>query len=72
MPVLPSHGRHDPLLTFAIAELLRDELIAAGAKPTWPEFTCGHENPAPVLEGVTKLLAGLERQSQASPSSTGT
>jgi phospholipase/carboxylesterase len=59
VPVLQSHGRHDPLLPFPIAELLRDELKAAGANVTWIEFLGGHEIPPPVLDGVTQLLAHL-------------
>ncbi len=59
VPVLQSHGRHDPLLPFPIAELLRDELKSAGANLTWIEFPGGHEIPPPVLDGVTQLLARL-------------
>jgi phospholipase/carboxylesterase len=59
VPVLQSHGRHDPLLPFAMAELLRDDLKAAGANVTWIEFGGGHEIPPPVLDGVTRLLASL-------------
>ena len=59
VPIFQSHGRHDPLLPFAIAELLRDELRTAGANVTWIEFAGGHEIPPPVLDGVTKVLATL-------------
>jgi phospholipase/carboxylesterase len=57
VPVLQSHGRHDPLLPFSIACALRDELRAAGAKLDWVEFAGGHEIPPVVLDGVTRLLA---------------
>lgn len=59
VPVLQSHGRHDPLLPFPIAEVLRDELGEASANVTWIEFAGGHEIPPQVLDGVTRLLAGL-------------
>lgn len=59
VPIFQSHGRHDQLLPFSIAEHLRDELEAAGAKVEWIEFLGGHEIPPAVLDGVTKLLVGL-------------
>ena len=59
VPVLQSHGRHDPLLPFAMAEVLRDDLKQAGANVTWIEFGGGHEIPPPVLDGVTTLLASI-------------
>jgi phospholipase/carboxylesterase len=51
-----SHGRHDPLLPFSIAQALRDDLTAAGAQVDWIEFAGGHEIPPPVLAGVSTLL----------------
>lgn len=57
VPVFQSHGMHDTLLPFAVAEALRDQLRAAGAKLTWCEFHGGHEIPPAVLDGVGKLLA---------------
>ncbi|HEY5945209.1 MAG TPA: alpha/beta fold hydrolase, partial [Kofleriaceae bacterium] len=54
VPIFQSHGRHDQLLPFSIAEHLRDELEAAGAKVEWIEFLGGHEIPPAVLDGVTK------------------
>jgi phospholipase/carboxylesterase len=56
VPVMMSHGRADTLLPFAIAEVLRDKLIAAGAKVDWQPFAGGHEIPMAVLTAVTKLL----------------
>lgn len=57
VPVFQSHGMHDALLPFAVAEALRDDLRTAGAKLTWCEFHGGHEIPPAVLDGVGKLLA---------------
>lgn len=57
MPILQSHGRHDMLLPYAIAEELRDRLSAAGAKVEFHQFIGGHEIPPPVLSAVTKFLA---------------
>jgi phospholipase/carboxylesterase len=59
VPIYQSHGMHDQLLPFSIAEHLRDELKAVGAKLEWCEFHGGHEIPPAVLDGVTKLLAKL-------------
>ena len=56
VPIVQSHGRHDPLLPFSIAEILRDQLKAAGADVDWIPFAGGHEIPPPVLAGVSKLL----------------
>lgn len=57
VPILQSHGRHDMLLPYAIAEALRDRLVAAGAKVEFHSFLGGHEIPPPVLSAVTKFLA---------------
>jgi len=57
MPVFQSHGRRDPLLPFDVAEVLRDRLIAAGARVEWVQFLGGHEIPPVVLDGVAKFLA---------------
>lgn len=56
VPVLLSHGRSDLLLPFAIAELLRDRLVEAGAVVDWQPFLGGHEIPMVVLAAATKLL----------------
>jgi phospholipase/carboxylesterase len=56
LPVLVSHGRRDPLLSFSAAQLLADRLRAAGAALDWVEFDGGHEIPPPVLAGVSRVL----------------
>jgi phospholipase/carboxylesterase len=56
VPILMSHGRGDPLLPFSIAEILRDQLRASGARVEFIEFGGGHEIPPRVLEGVMRLL----------------
>jgi phospholipase/carboxylesterase len=56
VPVLQSHGRSDMLLPFAIAELLRDQLVEAGARLDWHAFAGGHEIPASVLAAVATML----------------
>ena len=57
VPIVQSHGRADPLLPFSIAEILRDDLTAAGAKVTFIPFNGGHEIPPPVLDAAGALLA---------------
>jgi phospholipase/carboxylesterase len=59
VPVFQSHGKHDQLLPFPVAEVLRDELKAAGANLSWIDFPGGHEIPPQVLAGVTKLIASI-------------
>jgi phospholipase/carboxylesterase len=56
VPIVQSHGRHDPLLPFAIAETLRDKLVAAGAKVEFVQFLGGHEIPPNVLAAVASLI----------------
>lgn len=58
LPVLISHGRADPLLAFAAAERMRDQLTGAGARVDWVPFSGGHEIPPPVLTGANRVLAG--------------
>jgi phospholipase/carboxylesterase len=48
--VLQSHGTHDPLLPFAMAERLRDRLVAAGLSVDFVPFRGGHEIPMLVLD----------------------
>ncbi len=56
VPIIQSHGRRDPLLPFAIAEILRDKLVAAGAAVEFIPFNGEHTIPPPVLDAVAKLL----------------
>lgn len=60
VPVAMSHGRHDQLLPFAIAELLRDRLVAAGAVVDWQPFLGGHEIAPPVLAAVSSLVRTVD------------
>jgi phospholipase/carboxylesterase len=55
-PIVQSHGRSDPLLPYAIAELLRDKLTAGGAAVEFVPFAGGHEIPPNVLAAVAKLV----------------
>ena len=63
VPIVMSHGKHDMLLPFAIAEALRDQLRAAGAVVDWHPFLGGHEIPPMVLDAVGALV--LERATAA-------
>jgi len=56
VPVFQSHGKHDMLLPYAIAETLRDKLRAAGAKLDWNAFVGGHEIPPGVLGALREFL----------------
>ena len=57
--VFQSHGKEDPILPFALAEVLRDVLRTAGLDVTWCPFRSGHEIPGPVLDGVGRFLTGV-------------
>lgn len=57
VPVLQSHGRADGLLPFSIAEVLRDKLVAAGARVEWHDFVGGHEIPMAVLAAAGRFVS---------------
>jgi len=59
VPVMMSHGRHDALLPYHIAEILRDRLVEAGAAVDWQPFLGGHEIPRVAIDAAGKLLRGL-------------
>ena len=59
VPVMQSHGRHDALLSYRVAELLRDRLTEAGAAVDWQSFPGGHEVPRAAINAANKLLRGL-------------
>lgn len=56
LPVLQSHGRADPVLSYQLAEKLRDELMAAGAVVDFHAFSGGHGIPNSVLDALGPLL----------------
>jgi len=61
LPVFQSHGTQDPILSYAMAERLRDELAKAGLAVEWHSFRGGHEIPESILVRlgafITKILA---------------
>lgn len=70
LPVLVSHGRRDPLLSFPAAQVLADRLRAGGAHVDWVEFDGGHEIPAPVLAGVNRVLRDSADRARRQASAT--
>jgi phospholipase/carboxylesterase len=56
VPIVMSHGKHDQLLPYAIAEDLRDKLTGAGAAVEFHPFAGGHEIPAAVLASIGDWL----------------
>lgn len=56
LPVLISHGKHDPMLPYDIADALREKLVAAGALVEWLPFIGGHEIPMPVIAAISRFL----------------
>ena len=57
LPVLQSHGRADPVLSFEIAELLRQELTNAGLSVEFVTFNGGHGIPNGAVDALGKLVA---------------
>ena len=55
-PVFQSHGTHDPILPYALAQRLKTELVGAGADVTFVPFRGAHEIPPPVLEALVEFL----------------
>ena len=56
MPVLQSHGRADPVLSFEIAEQLRQELTSAGLSVEFVAFNGGHGIPNGAVDALGKLI----------------
>jgi phospholipase/carboxylesterase len=57
LPVFQSHGTHDEILPYALAERLRDELTQAGLRVEWHSFRGGHDIP----DGVVAQLGAFIR-----------
>ena len=57
MPVLQSHGRADPVLAFAIADTLRQELTTAGVAVEFIAFNGGHGIPNGAVDALSKLVS---------------
>jgi phospholipase/carboxylesterase len=55
-PVFMSHGTEDPLLPFAIAERLRDELTEAGLDVVFERFEGGHGIPPSTMKRLNQWL----------------
>ncbi|HEU4536511.1 MAG TPA: hypothetical protein VFS00_20440 [Polyangiaceae bacterium] len=50
LEVWQSHGKADPILPFALAQILRDMLSGGGARVEFVAFQGGHEIPPPALD----------------------
>ncbi len=57
--VFQSHGRQDPLLSFAAAEELRDTMQRHGLDVRWSPFRGGHEIPPQVIEGLGSFVSEI-------------
>ena len=56
LPVFQSHGTHDEILAYVMAERLRDEFVRTGLKVEWVPFRGGHEIPEPVLKKLGQFI----------------
>ncbi len=54
--VFQSHGSHDPILPFALAEQLEKAFVAGGADVTFVPFRGAHEIPGPVVDRLGAFL----------------
>lgn len=57
LPVLMTHGLHDPLIPIRRARTSRDILSALPVELTWQEYEMGHEINGPCLEQLVTWLA---------------
>ena len=55
-PIFQSHGTHDPILPFELAEELEKTFVAAGADIEWVPFRGVHEIPGPVVDRLGAFL----------------
>lgn len=60
IPFFQSHGTHDPVLPYPLAEELHHMLLGAGWKGEFESFRGGHEIPYIVIEGAQEFLKSLE------------
>ena len=58
-PVIQTHGTSDPVLPFAVGELLRDLLQAAGFDVQFSAFDGPHTIPLEVLSTVSQRLVSI-------------
>ena len=56
LPVVQSHGRADPVLSYELAEALRDALVAAGLQVDFHPFNGGHGIPNGVITALGQLV----------------
>lgn len=59
--VFVSHGRHDDILPFDLAERLQQAMRDAGLRVTWITFEGGHDIPMPVVDRLNDFLAGRDQ-----------
>jgi len=57
LPVFQSHGTHDPILPFPVAERLRHELENAGMRVSFTSFDDGHGIPPEVMRDLGTWLS---------------
>lgn len=61
LPVLLTHGTHDPLLPFAIAQRLANDLGEAGLRTTFVPFRGQHQIPPVALGAFETFLREITR-----------
>jgi phospholipase/carboxylesterase len=61
LPVVQSHGRSDPVLSYQLAEELHRELASAGLQVEFVPFSGGHGIPNSALDALTALIQRIKR-----------
>jgi phospholipase/carboxylesterase len=61
LPVVQSHGRADPVLSYQLAEERHRELASAGLLVEFVPFSGGHGIPNSALDALTALLQRIKR-----------
>jgi phospholipase/carboxylesterase len=60
LPVFIAHGRHDTILSFALAQRLAAAMQREGLRVTFFAFDDGHEIPAVTVNALNRFLAGID------------
>jgi predicted esterase len=66
-----AHGRADRVLPFDLAEVLHQEMVAAGLSVTFVPFDGDHAIPAEVIVALGDFLRGLGLGRPATPVDAG-
>ncbi len=61
IPILMCHGRHDPVLPYALGEMSRDLLLSLGYAVEWKAYPMQHEVCRPEIDDISAWLGARLR-----------